>query len=60
MVERVLALCTEQSEGQDAAEPLLSLLRRFPVDAARDEARMFCHDLVARPVAPAPLRLVAA
>jgi uncharacterized protein (DUF2336 family) len=60
MVERVLALCTEQSEGQDAAEPLLSLLRRFAVEAARDEARLFCHDLVARPVAPVPLRLVAA
>jgi hypothetical protein len=26
---------------------LLALLRRFAVEAARDEARMFCEDLVA-------------
>jgi hypothetical protein len=38
---------------------LLSLLRRFAVEAARDEARTFCHDLVARPPAPA-YRLAAA
>lgn len=61
MVERVLTCCIEQSgsEDIDAIEPLLSLLRRFAVEAARDEARMFCHDLVAQPVAPA-YRLAAA
>ena len=43
MVERVLDLC--------AAEPcetaLFALLRRFAVEAAREEARLFCDDLVA-------------
>jgi uncharacterized protein (DUF2336 family) len=50
IVERVLARCAEQAgeEGGDI-EPLLSLLRRFAVEAARDEARLFCHDLVAQP-----------
>jgi hypothetical protein len=53
MVERVLTRCAEQS-GEEAGniEPLLSLLRRFSVEAARDEARMFCHDLVAEPTVP--------
>ena len=27
---------------------MLALLRRFAVEAAREEARMFCDDLVAR------------
>ena len=40
-------------------DALLSLLRRFAVEAARDEARMLCHDLVARPVMPS-YRLAAA
>jgi uncharacterized protein (DUF2336 family) len=45
MVERVLAACeAERSEGMAS---LLSLLRRFAVEAAREEARMFCDDLVA-------------
>jgi uncharacterized protein (DUF2336 family) len=45
MVERVLAACeAERSEGMTS---LLSLLRRFAVEAAREEARMFCDDLVA-------------
>jgi uncharacterized protein (DUF2336 family) len=45
MVERVLTRC----EDQDAAElaPLLTLLRRFATEAARDEARLFCDGLVA-------------
>jgi uncharacterized protein (DUF2336 family) len=61
MVERVLVRCAEQAEGEggDSIEPLLSLLRRFAVEAARDEARMFCHDLVAHPPAPV-YRLAAA
>jgi len=50
MVERVLARCAglrgEDLRGQDLAS-LLALLRRFVVEAAREEARMFCDDLVA-------------
>jgi uncharacterized protein (DUF2336 family) len=60
MVERVLEYCAAQgTEAGIDIEPLLSLLRRFAVEAARDEARMFCHDLVARPQAPAMSRLAA-
>jgi uncharacterized protein (DUF2336 family) len=61
MVERVLTRCNEQSGDEDieSVEPLLSLLRRFAVEAARDEARVFCHDLVAKPTMPA-YRLAAA
>jgi len=29
------------------AEPLLILLRRFATESAREEARMFCDELVA-------------
>ncbi len=50
MVERVLARCAgergQDMRGQDLAA-LLALLRRFAVEAAREEARMFCDDLVA-------------
>jgi uncharacterized protein (DUF2336 family) len=55
MVERVLMRCVGLAEGEGGGgiEPLLRLLRRFAVEAARDEARMFCHDLVAQPVMPA-------
>jgi uncharacterized protein (DUF2336 family) len=61
MVERVLARCAEQADHADVenVEPLLSLLRRFAVEAARDEARTFCHDLVAKPTMPV-YRLAAA
>ena len=45
LVERVLAAC-EAERGRDLAS-LLALLRRFAVEAAREEARMFCDDLVA-------------
>ena len=45
MVERVLTRCADDM-GSDV-EPLLTLLRRFAAEAAREEARMFCHDLVA-------------
>ena len=45
MVERVLSAC-EAVRDPDMAS-LLSLLRRFAVEAAREEARMFCDDLVA-------------
>src|SRR2546423_621155 len=46
MVERVLTRCADDM-GSDV-KPLLTLLRRFAAEAAREEARMFCHDLVAR------------
>jgi uncharacterized protein (DUF2336 family) len=45
MVERVLEGCAEETHG--VLTPLAALLRRFATEAARDEARMFCHDLVA-------------
>src|SRR5664280_1417819 len=45
MVERVLSACAAE-RGRDVAS-LLALLRRFAVEAAREEARMFCDDLVA-------------
>jgi len=45
MVERVLAACARE-RGPDTAS-LLALLRRFAVEAAREEARSFCQDLVA-------------
>jgi uncharacterized protein (DUF2336 family) len=58
MVERVLTHC--ETDGQ-AAEPLLILLRRFATESAREEARMFCHELVAEDViAPIPHELIAA
>jgi len=60
MVERVLAGCSAVSA---ADESLLALLRRFAVEAAREEARMFCDDLVATspaiPPRPVEARLVA-
>ena len=43
MVERVLTGC-----GREAyVAPLLTLLRRFATEAAREEARLFCDELVA-------------
>jgi uncharacterized protein (DUF2336 family) len=61
MVERVLEACAAEPMADMA---LLALLRRFAVEAAREEARMFCEDLVAddsmpRFVAPLETRLVA-
>jgi uncharacterized protein (DUF2336 family) len=44
MVERVLTHC--ETDGQ-AAEPLLILLRRFATESAREEARMYCDELLA-------------
>jgi hypothetical protein len=43
-VERVLTHC---ETDRQAAEPLLILLRRFATESAREEARMFCEELVA-------------
>jgi len=45
MIERVLTRC--ESESTSEIEPLLTLLRRFATEAAREEARLFCEDLVA-------------
>jgi uncharacterized protein (DUF2336 family) len=45
MVERVLTRCADESDVD--IEPLLTLLRRFAAEAAREEARMFCEELVA-------------
>src|ERR1700720_3125248 len=58
MVERVLTHC---ETGQQAAEPLLVLLRRFATESAREEARMFCDELVAEEaIAPIQHGLIAA
>jgi uncharacterized protein (DUF2336 family) len=43
MVERVLTRC---ETDRHAAEPLLILLRRFANESAREEARMFCDELM--------------
>jgi len=56
MVERVLTHC--ETDGQ-SAEPLLILLRRFATESAREEARMFCDELVAEDTL-APHDLIAA
>ena len=45
MVERVLTRCADESDVD--IEPLLTLLRRFAAEAAREEARRLCQDLVA-------------
>jgi uncharacterized protein (DUF2336 family) len=57
MVERVLARCAHE-RGPEMAS-LLALLRRFAVEAAREEARMFCDDLVANDYMVVDGRLVA-
>src|SRR5258708_1558007 len=58
MVERVLTHC---ETDRQAAEPLLILLRRFATESAREEARMFCDELVADDaVAPVPHEPIAA
>jgi uncharacterized protein (DUF2336 family) len=58
MVERVLTHC---ETDRQAAEPLLILLRRFATESAREEARMFCEELVAEEViAPHSHDLIAA
>ena len=45
MVERVLTRCESEEFGELA--PLITLLHRFATEAAREEARMFCDELVA-------------
>jgi len=43
-IERVLTRYEDADVGEVAS--LLTLLRRFATEAARDEARKFCHELV--------------
>jgi uncharacterized protein (DUF2336 family) len=43
MVERVLTRCA--AEPMSDIEPLLTLLRRFATEAAREEARQFCGEV---------------
>jgi uncharacterized protein (DUF2336 family) len=45
MVERVLTRC--QDETPDELAPLVTLLRRFATEAAREEARALCQELIA-------------
>src|SRR6266404_1951646 len=57
-VERVLTHC---ETDRQAAEPLLILLRRFATESAREEARMFCSELIAeKAIAPMRYELIAA
>jgi uncharacterized protein (DUF2336 family) len=44
MVERVLTSCASMASGD--VEPLMTLLRRYATEAAREEARLFCDELV--------------
>jgi hypothetical protein len=46
IVERVLTCCETQERDADA-DGLLILLRRFALEAAREEARLFCDELAA-------------
>ena len=52
MIERVLTRCEDQELSELA--PLLTLLRRFATEAAREEARLFCNELVAEDFIEAP------
>jgi uncharacterized protein (DUF2336 family) len=45
MIERVLTRCADDTIAD--IEPLLTLLRRFAAEAAREEARLLCRDLAA-------------
>src|SRR5689334_7920108 len=44
MVERVLTSCARMPAAD--VEPLMGLLRRYATEAAREEARLFCDELV--------------
>ena len=46
IVERVLAQC--EDAAIDEIDPLVTLLRRYAAEAAREEARLFCEELVAQ------------
>ena len=53
-IERVLTRCENEDIGDLA--PLLTLLRRFATEAAREEARLFCDELVAESFEDSPRR----
>ncbi len=57
IVERVLARCAGERAPETAS--LLALLRRFAVEAAREEARLFCDGLVAGRHMASDTRMVA-
>jgi uncharacterized protein (DUF2336 family) len=44
IIERTLTRC--EGEALEDIEPLLTLLRRYAAEAAREEARLFCDELV--------------
>jgi uncharacterized protein (DUF2336 family) len=48
MIERVLRGCAQSALGE--IEPLLMLLRRFATEAAREEARLYCDELVSEDI----------
>ena len=48
MIERVLSRCEGDALGELA--PLNTLLRRFATEAAREEARLFCDELVSETI----------
>ena len=58
MIERVLTRCESVAEAE--IEPLLTLLRRFATEAAREEARLFCDELVDGLLPDLGTRLIAA
>jgi uncharacterized protein (DUF2336 family) len=59
IVERALTRC--ENEAPDEVEPMLTLLRRYAAEAAREEARQFCGELVADgPIADPERRAFAA
>jgi len=45
MIERVLTRYAEDAATE--IDPILTLLRRFATEAAREEARLFCQELAA-------------
>lgn len=55
MVERVLTRIAETRDADCA--PILILLRRFAAEAAREEARLYCEELVSEEALSAPATL---
>jgi hypothetical protein len=51
---------TRCETSAEVAEPLLILLRRFATESAREEARLFCDELVGEGIAPMQDDLIAA
>jgi uncharacterized protein (DUF2336 family) len=49
MVERVLSACENAPAAVGDVAALITLLRRFATEAAREEARLFCDELAAEP-----------